>query len=449
MSQPRTVLILARDTLLEDEDGAIKVRRGGRHIRVPCSDVGERDLWHSFSQGIEPDQYRLLLNRLPNKMSIELLGLVDALWREGWITEQLRRDDYLLLTRTVISEWYEPAGVDPSQSYSLSRFALLRRGPEGLLLESPRSHARVTIGSTTVQQHASILMLGAAAGWDADPEAGAIIRMLVECRFLVPGSPGGTTKEDDDPTLRGWDFHDLLFHARSRAGRHRDPYGKVDPALSPSDPMHGVRASPHYDRISLPLADPGEAADPDMSFSLVLERRRSLRTAPPEPLTLATLSEFLFRSARLVRSDEASAGGSWRPFASAAGRDELVIYLSVHRCVGLESGLYRYDPADHALDRFDAPPGTVDRLARYCGTEPIGVHVIIAADFGRLNRRYRSLAYSLIMRNAGCLLQTMYLVATALRRAPCAIGAGDADLFARITGLPYEAQGSVADFVLR
>ncbi len=37
----------------------------------------------------------------------------------------------------------------------------------------------------------------------------------------------------------------------------------------------------------------------------------------------------------------------------------------------------------------------------------------------------------------------MYLVATAMGLAPCAIGGGDADLFARAAGTDYYAETSV------
>jgi hypothetical protein len=42
----------------------------------------------------------------------------------------------------------------------------------------------------------------------------------------------------------------------------------------------------------------------------------------------------------------------------------------------------------------------------------------------------------------------MYLVATAMRLAPCALGSGDADLAARALGLDYLRESSVGDFLL-
>ena len=57
-------------------------------------------------------------------------------------------------------------------------------------------------------------------------------------------------------------------------------------------------------------------------------------------------------------------------------------------------------------------------------------------------------AYALIMKNVGSIYQQMYLVATALHLAPCALGGGNADHFAAAAGLDYYTEGSVGEFVL-
>ena len=51
-------------------------------------------------------------------------------------------------------------------------------------------------------------------------------------------------------------------------------------------------------------------------------------------------------------------------------------------------------------------------------------------------------------RRPGVLSQAMYLAATAMGLAPCAIGGGDADLFARAAGTDYYAETSVGEFLL-
>ena len=74
--------------------------------------------------------------------------------------------------------------------------------------------------------------------------------------------------------------------------------------------------------------------------------------------------------------------------------------------------------------------------------------VVLAARFGRLMRRYESLAYAMILKDVGVVFQTMYLVATAMGLAGCALGGGDSDVFAHAAGLDYYAETSVGEFML-
>ena len=58
------------------------------------------------------------------------------------------------------------------------------------------------------------------------------------------------------------------------------------------------------------------------------------------------------------------------------------------------------------------------------------------------------MAYATTLKNVGVLYQTMYLVATAMGLAPCALGCGDSDAFARAAGADYYAEPSVGEFLL-
>ena len=74
--------------------------------------------------------------------------------------------------------------------------------------------------------------------------------------------------------------------------------------------------------------------------------------------------------------------------------------------------------------------------------------LVLAARFPRVAWKYESIAYALTLKHVGVLYQTMYLTATAMGLAPCAIGGGDADLFARAAGTDYYAESSVGEFLL-
>jgi SagB-type dehydrogenase family enzyme len=74
--------------------------------------------------------------------------------------------------------------------------------------------------------------------------------------------------------------------------------------------------------------------------------------------------------------------------------------------------------------------------------------VTIAARFNRVAWKYSAIAYSLILKDVGVLLQTLYLTATDMGLGGCAIGTSNVDLFARMTGQPFHVEGPVGQFAL-
>src|SRR5262249_22054628 len=87
-------------------------------------------------------------------------------------------------------------------------------------------------------------------------------------------------------------------------------------------------------------------------------------------------------------------------------------------------------------------------LAAGIPPERLQVLIVLAARFGRVSWKYSSLAYALTLKDVGVLYQSMYLAATAMGLAPCALGVGDSDLFARLIGSGYYAETSVGEFLL-
>jgi SagB-type dehydrogenase family enzyme len=58
------------------------------------------------------------------------------------------------------------------------------------------------------------------------------------------------------------------------------------------------------------------------------------------------------------------------------------------------------------------------------------------------------MSYAAQLKNVGVIYQTLYLVATAMNIGACGLGTGNADRFARLTGLPYLEEGSIGEFML-
>jgi oxazoline/thiazoline dehydrogenase len=188
------------------------------------------------------------------------------------------------------------------------------------------------------------------------------------------------------------------------------------------------------------------------SFTEIQERRRSVRAYGPRPIHVDQLGEFLYRSARIKKLVE-SGGVTHRPSAAGGAIHELEVYPVVASCEGLESGLYHYDPRAHALEKVNANKEATHRmlmLGAVTGVleQPPHVLLAVAARFQRVQNKYDSVAYSVILKNVGCLYQTMYLVAEAMGLAACAIGGGDSDVFAEATGLDYYAETTVGELLL-
>jgi SagB-type dehydrogenase family enzyme len=74
--------------------------------------------------------------------------------------------------------------------------------------------------------------------------------------------------------------------------------------------------------------------------------------------------------------------------------------------------------------------------------------ITMAARFDRISWKYSSIAYSLILKDVGVLLQTLYLMATNIGLGGCAIGSNNIDLFAKMTGIEFHVEGPVGQFAL-
>jgi SagB-type dehydrogenase family enzyme len=74
--------------------------------------------------------------------------------------------------------------------------------------------------------------------------------------------------------------------------------------------------------------------------------------------------------------------------------------------------------------------------------------ITIAARFGRISWKYSSLAYALILKDVGVLIQTLYLMATDMDLGACAIGSVNINLFAKMTGIEFHIEGPVGQIAI-
>ena len=273
----------------------------------------------------------------------------------------------------------------------------------------------------------------------------------------------GAPAEDADPALRCWEFHDLLFHARSRMGRTDLRYGATYALAGVVAPPPALKPVSVAEAVPLERPDLARLEREDPPLAWAMEHRCSVREYAAEPMTAGQLGEFLFRVARVrevISREILTPAGPMtmdiapRPYPAGGALYELEVYAVVQACAGVGPGIYYYDPCGHRLARLRGPTDEYGLLledAALCaGVDPATLQVLLvsSARFPRVSWKYSGLAYSLVLKHVGIVQQSMYLVATSMGLGGCALGAGDSDLFARAVGTDYYAETSVGEFLL-
>ena len=209
-----------------------------------------------------------------------------------------------------ISPYYKQvrAHVGPERLYRLSRFSYLRRTDAGgVVLESPLSHALIRLRSKESGNLIQRMGEGAVSPGDLSETTSipledclALTQLLVMGSFVGEVCDDGTIAEERNPSLMQWDFHDLLFHCRSRMGRHNNPVGGRYRFLGKLPPQPVVKQDTHGQWV-LPLLKPDldQIHATDLGLEATMSRRTSIRRLDAPPITLGELGEFLFRVARV------------------------------------------------------------------------------------------------------------------------------------------------------
>jgi SagB-type dehydrogenase family enzyme len=397
-------------------------------------------------------QLELLVKRLAGR------GLIEYGLTHG------PRGDLVVVEPQVPDYWPRLPKLRDSDTLALSRFAYLRRRAGDLVLESPRAGALFKICEPDIAAALAELSVPKRIKElrrDKNFPGLELLALLVDCQILFKAGTGkGLRGDEGGNDLVLWDFHDLLFHARSTEGRHASPsgglYAYVDvmPSLPPIRPSWPGRK---IDLVPLAAAQPTSPA-----VKLFRERHSTRDFDAGRPITLAELAQFLDGTARIQGEFKSSldhGDGSpeltytVRPYPSGGASYELELYLAVDACEGLPRGFYHYDAGDHALAPIEVRPGVLDAMlhgaaAAMGANAPPQVLITIAARFGRVSWKYSSLAYALILKDVGVLMQTLYLMAADMELGACAIGSTNVELFAKMTGLDFHVEGAVGQFAL-
>jgi len=402
----------------------------------------------------------------------EIRLLVRRLARHGLLEYRVARsrndDDQIIIQPQAPDYWPRTPQLGNADVLVLSRFAYLRRRGNEMVLESPRAGALFKICdpkiATAIAMLSSPQQIKQLRRQDGFPGV-ELLALLVDCQILFKidaASQSGLRPAEGDDNLVLWDFHDLLFHTRSTEGRQANPLGGVYPYAGIVAPLPAVR--PRWPGKKIDLRKFAAAhSQPISPVAKLLRERHSTRSFDDQrPITLAELSRFLDSTARVLsrgksRIDLADAGPvieyAVRPYPSAGASYELELYLAVNKCEGLARGFYHYDAGGHTLVLIG--PGTPEFEALLTGVEfamdaPAAPQILItiAARFGRISWKYSSIAYALILKDVGVLMQTLYMMATDMGLGGCAIGITNIDLFAKMTGIEFYIEGPVGQFAI-
>jgi SagB-type dehydrogenase family enzyme len=402
----------------------------------------------------------------------ELDLLVRRLARRGLLEYRFGRSldggDEAVIEPQMSEYWPQTPKLAETDMVVLSRFAYLRRRGNEMVLESPRAGALFRICDPGIA--AAIAMLSTPQQirkfrrQDGFPGV-ELLALLVDCQILfkVDAAAGTALRSaEGDENLMLWDFHDLLFHTHSTEGRQANLLGGLYPYAGVMPPPPAVR--PRWPGKKIDLREHASMASEEISpVAALLRQRHSTRDFDDEqPITLAELAQFLDGAARVqakwksridFNDDSPEVAYTTRPYPSGGSAYELELYLTVANCDGLARGFYHYDADRHALvsigtraDEFDAQLATAEFAMDAPATPQI--LITIAARFDRISWKYSSIAYALILKDVGVLIQTLYLMATGMGLGGCAIGSTNIDLFAKMTGIEFHIEGPVGQFAL-
>lgn len=195
----------------------------------------------------------------------------------------------------------------------------------------------------------------------------------------------------------------------------------------------GIRREEGGKRVSDVISLPAPATSGQVSVEAALSRRRSIREFTTGPLRLEEVGQLLW-AAQGVTSPE-----GLRTAPSAGATYPLETYLLAGNVLGLDPGLYRYDPMKHVL----VPHVSGDRrsaLAAACLSQSwvreAPASIVLGAVFDRTTTRYGKRGVQYVHMEVGHAAQNVYLQATASGLGTVIVGAFDDDAVGRCLQLP-------------
>jgi len=172
-----------------------------------------------------------------------------------------------------------------------------------------------------------------------------------------------------------------------------------------------------------------------ISVEEALARRRSVREYADAPLTIDQVMQLLWAAQGVTNTEY-----GFRTAPSAGGLYPLEIYLVAKPSgvLGLEAGIYRYEPRNHTLIKMIGGDFSGQLMAAALDQEWVGaapVNFVITAIFERTTGKYGERGVRYVWQETGHAAQNIYLQAVALGLGNVVIGGFHDAEVQRILGL--------------
>lgn len=456
------VLSLKKEiTLTEDLEKQLILKSSQHKLTFKPTGMGLRTaLKHLVNGGATIAQLSEWMQQDKGYSALKLYPYLQKFSCLGWLCHSVIAEKPIAIAiPTVPNALFSTSQPTDTARYSLSQFALMRQIDGQMILESPLSLIQIHLIDWRAVALVAKLASPRTCAELTDGLDGGIttiikpfLSLLLNAQMLTEVLANGTL-EETNTTLTQWEFHDLLFHTYSRIGRHSQPIGGTYRFKDKIEPLPMLKPRMSQEAIALYRPDLETLKATDIPFTRVLESRKSVREYG-EAIDFRQLGEFLYRTARIKNITQIEGQEfSQRPYPSGGGLYELELYPVINDCQGIVSGIYHYHPQEHQLYKLSEKNKIVESLLTDASLSMGGqpkppILIVITARFQRLAWKYERIAYALMLKHVGALYQTMYLVATAMNLAPCGLGCGDSDLFARAINSNYYAETSVGEFAL-
>lgn len=188
------------------------------------------------------------------------------------------------------------------------------------------------------------------------------------------------------------------------------------------------------------------------SFESITAARKSRRAYGPREISQEELSFLLWASAGIKQAEKAKRPGTvWalRTVPSGGCRHPLELFVYARRVAGVEPGLYRYRPIEHALApvrrapelaaaaqgaALEAQDAAFDRALYGQLWDCAALFVWTAVPY-RTEWRYHQASAKIILLDAGHACQALYGACEALGLGTCALGAYEQAALDRLLGV--------------